>query len=72
MGTILAVEVKTQQKTGYLNELRNALYYAFIAKNILIRPLGNVIYVLPPYTIQNEELQLIYDAIEIVLNAEQL
>lgn len=70
MGTILAIEVKTQQKTGYLNELRNALYHDFIAQKILIRPLGNVIYVLPPYVIQNEELQLIYDAIEKVINAE--
>ncbi len=39
-----------------------------LAKCILIRPLGNVIYVMPPYVITPEELGRIFDAIESALN----
>ncbi|HEX5669984.1 MAG TPA: aminotransferase class III-fold pyridoxal phosphate-dependent enzyme, partial [Sulfuricurvum sp.] len=39
-----------------------------LAKGILIRPLGNVIYVMPPYVITTQELGLIFDAIESALN----
>lgn len=35
----------------------------FISKGIFLRPLGNVLYVLPPYCIQEEELQYIYECI---------
>lgn len=63
MGVILAVEVKTQNETSYFNEVRNSLYDFFLAKNLLIRPLGNVVYILPPYTITNEELDTVYKAV---------
>jgi adenosylmethionine-8-amino-7-oxononanoate aminotransferase len=39
-----------------------------LANGILIRPLGNVIYVMPPYVITTKELGLIFDAIESALN----
>lgn len=68
MGTILAIEVKTSADTSYFNEVRNSLYDFFIARNILLRPLGNIVYVLPPYIITNEELDIIYEAILELLN----
>jgi adenosylmethionine-8-amino-7-oxononanoate aminotransferase len=37
-------------------------------KNILLRPLGNIIYVLPPYCITADELKHIYSEIELFLN----
>lgn len=39
-----------------------------LGKGILVRPLGNVIYVMPPYVITRDELNRIFDAIESALN----
>ena len=38
-------------------------------RGVLLRPLGNIIYVLPPYVITPSELNYIYDVIQEVLNA---
>jgi adenosylmethionine-8-amino-7-oxononanoate aminotransferase len=62
-GTILAIEWKTEAGTSYFSELRNLLYDHFLEKGILMRPLGNVIYILPPYCIPNEDLDQIYHEI---------
>ena len=67
LGTILAVEIKTFDSTGYTNSIRELLYDFFLERDILIRPLGNVIYILPPYLITKEELDSIYTAIEELL-----
>lgn len=67
-GTILALEFKTDQHSGYFNSLRDEMYAYFIKKGLLLRPLGNVLYVLPPYCIRDEELQKIYSAIREFLN----
>jgi len=64
LGTILAIELQTREDTSYFNEVRKKIYPFFLDRNILLRPLGNVIYVLPPYVIKNEELRLIYSAIK--------
>lgn len=62
-GTILAVEYKTGAQTGYFNSLRDRLYEFFLERGIILRPLGNIIYIIPPYCISEEELNLVYDAI---------
>lgn len=64
LGTILAIELQTEGGTSYFSEMRKKIYPFFLDQNILLRPLGNVIYVLPPYVITNDELQLIYSAIK--------
>ena len=61
LGTILALEYN--QETSYFQPLRDKLYHFFINKGILLRPLGNVLYILPPYCIQSEELTKIYNQI---------
>jgi adenosylmethionine-8-amino-7-oxononanoate aminotransferase len=62
-GTILAIELKTKEDTSYLNLLRDEIYSFFIGKGIIMRPLGNVIYVLPPYCISDNDLDYVYDSI---------
>jgi adenosylmethionine-8-amino-7-oxononanoate aminotransferase len=62
-GTIFALELKTEEQTSYFNEWRKNIYNYFLDRNILLRPLGNVIYIIPPYIITDEELDLIYDEI---------
>jgi adenosylmethionine-8-amino-7-oxononanoate aminotransferase len=48
---------------GYFSKLRPKLYKFFIEAGVLLRPLGNVIYVLPPYVISESDLHLIHDRI---------
>lgn len=62
-GTILALELKTGEESGYLNPVSEDLTSWFLQRNIYLRPLGNVLYITPPYCISTEELQLIYTAI---------
>ena len=64
LGTILALEFKTDHDSSYFSEMRNTLYPFFLERNILLRPLGNLIYVLPPYVINAEQLGQVHSAIE--------
>jgi adenosylmethionine---8-amino-7-oxononanoate aminotransferase len=62
IGTIGAVELLADD-AGYLSAMRNKLYSFFIERGVLLRPLGNVVYVLPPYVISREQLHRVYDVI---------
>lgn len=63
LGTILAIELNTQTERGYLNPISKEITQFFLDRNIYLRPLGNVIYITPPYVIKEDELNLIYSAI---------
>ncbi len=63
-GTILAIELITENQTSYFNNVRDIAYQHFLEKGILMRPLGNVIYVLPPYCMAEEDLEQIYEAVK--------
>ena len=70
LGTILAMDLKTEEATSYVNEVRHMLYPFFMERNILLRPLGNVIYVLPPYITTDEQLDSIHNAILELLESD--
>jgi len=61
-GTIAALDLKSSD-TGYLARVGPALHAFFRDRNLLLRPLGNTIYVLPPYCVTDDDLSVIYDAI---------
>src|ERR1700761_4587362 len=63
-GTILAMEWETGNDTSYFNSLRDKLYNYFLDAGIILRPLGNIIYILPPYCTSNADLDYIYGKIE--------
>lgn len=63
-GTILAFEWETEGNSSYFSSLRDSLYSYFLKEGIILRPLGNIIYILPPYCITNEQLDFIYSKIE--------
>ncbi|MGH9401568.1 MAG: adenosylmethionine--8-amino-7-oxononanoate transaminase [Terriglobia bacterium] len=63
IGTVAAIELDVVD-AGYLSSVRPALYKFFLERGVLLRPLGNVIYILPPYAITVEELRRVYDVIE--------
>jgi adenosylmethionine-8-amino-7-oxononanoate aminotransferase len=62
IGTMGAVEFIADD-AGYLSALRPKLYGFFLDHGVLLRPLGNVVYVLPPYVIEPDELHRVHDVI---------
>ena len=64
LGVIFALEIKSDTKESYYGTLRNKLYNFFIENGVILRPVGNVVYVLPPYIITNSQLQKVYQTIE--------
>ncbi len=65
LGVILAFELNTSMNR--YGKLRDKLYQFFMQQGINLRPLGNTIYVLPPYVITDAQLQHIYDTILLLL-----
>lgn len=61
-GTISALDVKVSDQ-GYMSNIAPRLYEHFQGLGVLLRPLGNTIYVLPPYCIRSDDLGEIYNAI---------
>ncbi len=64
LGIILAFEIKRESAESYYGDFRNKLYAFFIENGIILRPVGNTIYILPPYVTTNEQLEIIYKTIE--------
>ncbi len=63
IGSVGAIELEVPD-AGYLSALRPKLYDFYLSRGVLLRPLGNVVYVLPPYVVTPRELQSVYDIIE--------
>jgi adenosylmethionine---8-amino-7-oxononanoate aminotransferase len=61
-GTITAIDVDVPGG-GYLSEIGPKLLAFFTSRNLLLRPLGNSIYVMPPYCIDDTDLAAVYVAI---------
>lgn len=57
LGTILAIELKTGEGNTYFSGVRDHCYAFFIENGLLMRPLGNVIFLNPPYCISDEQLK---------------
>ncbi len=68
IGTVAAIELAVPD-AGYLSSLRPRLYAYYLSRGVLLRPLGNVIYILPPYVITPEEVHFVYDVIQDSLDA---
>lgn len=62
-GTILAFEID-DSSGNYMSSLGPELLRFFRERNVLLRPLGNTVYVMPPYCIRPEELDRVYAVIE--------
>ncbi|MFD1819613.1 adenosylmethionine-8-amino-7-oxononanoate aminotransferase [Pseudarcicella hirudinis] len=63
-GTILVIELRTEEGTSYFSNIRDIAYHFFLERGILMRPLGNVIYLLTPYCISEEDMRFIYGKIK--------
>ncbi len=61
LGTIAACEIGDGQ--GYLAEIGPALLAHFRERDLLVRPMGNTVYVMPPYCVDEADLDRVYAAI---------
>lgn len=68
LGTVLRLEIENGGASSYFDGLRDLLYQKAISKGVLLRPLGNVLYVIAPYVIAKEELQRVYQVIKEILD----
>ncbi|HYE56159.1 MAG TPA: adenosylmethionine--8-amino-7-oxononanoate transaminase [Chitinophagaceae bacterium] len=59
-GTILAFEIPVEQG-GYLNNIGATVHKKALQQGVLLRPLGNTVYIMPPYCITEDELEKVYE-----------
>lgn len=64
LGVIFALEIKTESSASYYGTLRNKLYDFFIDNGVILRPVGNIVYILPPYIITEQQLEKVYQVVE--------
>jgi adenosylmethionine---8-amino-7-oxononanoate aminotransferase len=62
-GTIVALDLNVPE-SGYLSAVGLKLKKFFREKNLLIRPLGNTIYLMTPYCVTSDDLDKAYSAID--------
>lgn len=67
-GTLLAFDLVAQGQTSYFNAIRDVAYNFLLKRGVIMRPLGNVLYMIPPYSTTDEQLQYVYTQIEALLN----
>ena len=67
-GTVLAFEVETDEKDEYFNSIGKIISQKALAAGVLLRPLGNTVYFMPPYCISKQELERIYIVTQEVLH----
>jgi len=62
-GTILSLEIEVGEDSSYFSSMKTDAYNFFLKNELLIRPLGNVIFFNPPYCISDKELEDVYEKI---------
>src|SRR5262249_43005697 len=65
----LVADKQTRQSGGYLDHVGPRLAAAFLEKDLLLRPLGNIVYFMPPYVITESETAWAIEQIADVLGA---
>jgi adenosylmethionine-8-amino-7-oxononanoate aminotransferase len=61
------IELRTA-KGGYLDEIGPKLTQEFVKRGLLLRPMGNILYFMPPYVITESEVDWVFDQIGEVLD----
>ena len=77
LGGVGIVELVTDKSTraawGYLDEVGSVLSAAFLDRGLLLRPLGNILYVMPPYVASDDEVDWVMREVRaVLLNLEAL
>ena len=67
-GTVLAFEVETDEKDEYFNSIGKIISQKAMEAGVLLRPLGNTVYFMPPYCISKQQLERVYIVTQEVLH----
>jgi len=67
IGGVAVIELRTE-KRGYLDDIGPKLTQEFVKRGLLLRPMGNILYFMPPYVITESEVDWAFDQIGEVLN----
>ncbi len=67
LGTIIAFEID-EGKDEYLNDIATSITQKALELGVYIRPLGNTVYIMPPYCITKEELEKVYETILMMID----
>jgi len=67
IGTVLAFELNSQQNE-YLDKIKERVIELSLQEGVLLRPLGNTVYIMPPYCISAEQLKKVYKTLQIIIN----
>ncbi|MEX0721315.1 MAG: adenosylmethionine--8-amino-7-oxononanoate transaminase [Balneolaceae bacterium] len=62
-GTIAAMDIRNEEEDGYLNSAAKMIKEKCLDEGVLLRPLGNVLYLMPPYCTTAVELKSVYQSI---------
>jgi adenosylmethionine-8-amino-7-oxononanoate aminotransferase len=65
-GVIMALDLDIQ--TDRYGNIRDQLMSFFMERGIFLRPLGNTVYLMPPYVIEPDQLKYLYDTLELLLD----
>ena len=63
----LVRDKRTKEAGGYLDKTGRTLAAEFLRRGVLLRPLGNVLYAMPPYSISKKDLDYVLDQIAAVV-----
>ena len=66
-GTLLAFDLSADGQAGYFSTVRDRAYSFLLERGVLMRPLGNVLYLMPPYCTTDAQLAYVYEQIEELL-----
>lgn len=69
LGTLLAFEI-TKGKDEYLNNISSSITKMAMDNGVYLRPLGNTVYIMPPYCITGEELEKVYEVLGSVVETD--
>jgi len=67
LGTILAFEFHSTEKE-YLDKVKEKTMQLALQEGVLIRPLGNTIYIMPPYCITPIQLKKVYGVLQLIID----
>jgi|SRR5690554_3751652 len=70
-GTILALEISEGKKGSYFSNIREKALNFFLDNGMLLRPLGNVIFLNPPYCTTDEQMEYCYGKIIALIELQE-
>jgi adenosylmethionine-8-amino-7-oxononanoate aminotransferase len=67
-GTIAAFNIETESESGYLNSIGHKIKEEAMKQGIFLRPLGDTVYLMPPYCITESELNFVYERLTEIIS----